>query len=76
MLDIIMTHYTEHWATGAKFFNMLDLQRDVDFAQIRVILVNDGKENKLPEEYFSGRPYRVEQISIDHAGVSAARNAG
>lgn len=76
LLDIIVTHYKEPWQTGEKFFSMLSQQRGIDFNDIRVILVNDGEENKLPEEYFSGRPYRVEQICIEHAGVSAARNAG
>ena len=76
MLDIIVTHYNEPWDVGKKFFYMLDLQRDVDFSQIKVTLVNDGHENKLPDKLFSHRSYQVEQISIDHNGVSAARNAG
>ena len=44
MLDIIVAHYNEPWKTGEKFFQMLDLQRDIDFSQIKVILVNDGYE--------------------------------
>ena len=76
MLDIIMTHYKEPWDVGKKFFSMLDLQRGVDFNDFRVILVNDGQECALPDKCFCGRPYQVEQISIDHAGVSAARNEG
>ena len=76
MLDIIVTHYNEPWETGKKLFTMLDLQRGIDFARIGVILVNDGEEHRLPDACFEGRPYRVTQISIPHAGVSAARNAG
>lgn len=76
MLDIIMPHYDEPWEEGEKFFSMLDLQRDVDFSQIKVILVNDGLEHRLPDELFAHRPYQVEQICIEHGGVSAARNAG
>lgn len=76
MLDIIVTHYNEPWETGAKLFAMLDLQRGIDFSQISVILVNDGEENALPAECFRHRPYKITQISIPHAGVSAARNAG
>lgn len=75
-LDIIVTHYKEPWSDGAKLFNMLDLQRGIDFNQIRVIFVNDGEENSLPDEYFQNRPYEVLQINIPHSGVSAARNAG
>lgn len=76
MLDIVVTHYQEPWSDGEKLFNMIDLQRGIDFRQIRVILVNDGEDNKLPDEYFQNRKYEVTQLSIPHAGVSAARNAG
>lgn len=75
-LDIIVPHYKEPWETVQKFFAMLDIQRGVDFDSFRVILVNDGEENAFPEEYFTDRPYTVEQHSIHHAGVSAARNHG
>lgn len=76
MLDIIVTHYKEPWEIGKKFFDMLDLQRAINFADIKVIIVNDGEEYRLPDEYFANRPYRVEQYCIKHAGVSAARNEG
>lgn len=76
MLDIIMPHYNESWEEGEKFFSMLDLQRDADFSRIRVIFVQDGPDNALPPEHFTHRPYTVEQLTIPHGGVSAARNAG
>lgn len=49
------------------------LQQNVDFADVGVILVNDGSERLegLPEV-----PYEVEQVCIAKSGVSAARNAG
>ena len=55
---------------------MLALQRDINFDDVGVILVNDGEENALPSECFVGYPYSVNQISIPHGGVSMARNAG
>lgn len=76
MLDIIIPHYKEPWSVGEKFFAMLDLQRGIDFEDIRVLVVNDGMDYHLPDENFACRPYRVDQIDIQHAGVSAARNAG
>lgn len=75
-LDIIVTHYKEPWETGEKFFQMLDLQRMVDWDQIGVIVINDGTENRLPCRCFTGRPYSVIQSSIEQSGVSAARNEG
>lgn len=76
MLDIIVTHYKEPWEVGEKFFKMLDMQRHINFDDIRVIVVNDGPEYRLPCECFTDRPYQVLQYDIEHAGVSAARNEG
>lgn len=76
LLDIVVTHYKEQWETGKKFFEMLALQRAVNFDDFRVILVNDGEEGALPPVLLSEYPYHVDVITVPHGGVSAARNAG
>ena len=75
MLDIVITHYKEPWETGRKLFWMLDLQRGIDFGQIRVLVVNDGG-HRLPEDELARLSYPVEQLDIEQGGVSKARNAG
>lgn len=75
MLDIIITHYNEPFDVGEKLFQIINLQRCIDFDAIRVIVVHDGTE-PFPDEYFSRYKYKVDQIKIPHGGVSAARNAG
>lgn len=76
-LDIIVPHYDEPWKTGKKLFDMLALQRDVDFREFRVLLINDGEENDVSEQVFRQKyPFEVVTIVIPHAGVSAARNRG
>lgn len=78
-LDIIVPHYQEPWETGKKFFDMLGLQRGINFDDIRVILCQDGKEGgrMLPLGIFDGYPYEVRSVVlIEQSGVSAARNAG
>lgn len=75
-LDLIVTHYKEPWEVGKNLFDMIAMQRQVDFNDISVILVNDGEGNELPEFLFKGYPYTVNQLSIPHGGVSKARNAG
>ena len=75
MLDIIVPHYNEAWEIGEKLFRMMDLQRGVDFNDFRVFLIHDGTA-PFPEETFSGFKYKVDQVTIPHGGVSAARNAG
>lgn len=75
MLDIVITHYKEDYSVGEKLFQIIGLQRCIDFEQIRVMVVNDGGY-RLPEEKLNALPYPVEQIDIPHGGVSKARNAG
>ena len=75
MLDIVITHYKEAFEVGEKLFQIIGLQRCIDFCQIRVVIVHDGTP-AFPEENFAKLPYKVEQITIPHGGVSAARNAG
>lgn len=57
-------------------FDMLSMQRLVDFDSVGVILVNDGEGNELPAECFEGYPFSICQMSIPKGGVSKARNAG
>ena len=73
MLDLFITHYREPWSICEKGFQMLRLQREVDWSQVRVVLVHDGTE-EFPAEYFAGYPFIVYQYSIPHRGIAGARN--
>lgn len=55
---------------------MVALQRNINFDDIGVIVVSDGYESELPDELFAGYPYDITNLTIDHRGVSGARNAG
>ena len=73
---MIVTHYKSPFSLGKPFFDMLALQRNVNFDDVGVILINDGEESKLPDELFKDYPYRVDNVTIPHGGVSVARNTG
>ena len=75
-LDLILTHYKSPFSLGKPFFDMLALQRNINFDDVGVILINDGEESRLPDEIFADYPFRVDNITIPHGGVSRARNAG
>lgn len=75
MLDFIVPHYNEPWSVGKPFFDMLAMQKGIDFDDIRVLLIHDGSD-MFPEKTFNKYPYKVEQHRIAHKGVSAARNFG
>ena len=73
---MIVTHYKSPFSLGKPFFDMLALQRNIDFNDVGVILINDGEESRLPDELFKDYPYRVDNVTIPHGGVSVARNTG
>jgi len=75
MLDIVISHCDEPWYICRKQFQMLDMQRVVNWNEIRVIVVNDGGLH-VSEEELKQLTFPVEQIDIPKRGVSAARNAG
>lgn len=74
-LDIIVTHYDEPFSVGKKFFDMLAMQRGVDFSEINVMLLHDGTD-PFDQEMFSGYPYTVTQYKRSHGGIAALRNGG
>lgn len=76
VLDLVITHYKSPWSLGKPWFDMLALQRNIDFRDIGVIVVSDGEESELADELFKDYPYEVKNLTIPHAGVSGARNAG
>ena len=41
-LDLIITHYKSPFSLGKPFFDMVGLQRNIDFNDVGVILVNLG----------------------------------
>lgn len=73
-LDILMPHYKEPWALVEPFFDSLKAQRAIDFANVRVIMVNDGEECTFDEALFAEYPFKTDYFVKQHGGVSAARN--
>lgn len=64
LLDIVVTHYNEPWNVCKPFFDMLSLQRNVDFSQISVILVQDLNGIRLDwPELLHDYPYHVQVIT-------------
>ena len=73
LLDLYVTHWTESWEIGEKGFQMIRLQRGLDWKEIRITVVHDGTD-PFPEENFEGMPFKVNQVTIPHGGIAKARN--
>lgn len=76
LLDIIITHYNEPFETGKKLLDSIQMQRGVSRDDFRVVIVNDGIENKISDYCLNDYTFHIENVAIPHAGVSAARNYG
>ena len=78
ILDIIVTHRNEEWCVGRKFFEMLKLQRGVEWQDVRVLLVQDGEDGNTLDmgRIMKAYPFVDTVLTIPHGGVSAARNEG
>ena len=81
-LDIIVPHYKEHWSVCKYLFDTIACQRGILFDNLRVVVVNDGKQTDSNlsvddlEDMQLLYPFAVDFYTKEHAGVSAARNYG
>lgn len=75
-LDIIIPHYKEPAELMDPMFGILKLQRNINWTDFRVVIINDGEDIVLPDGFGSDMPFDVVQFTVPHGGISAARNAG
>lgn len=75
-LNIIIPHYKEPWSTCWYLFNSIAMQRSVPWADVEVVIVNDGDDPTLDDVDWTAYPFKVKYMKKPHGGVSAARNYG
>lgn len=73
-LQILVPQYNETEEVITPLLKSLAIQQGIDLSEIGVIIVNDGSEVILNEEFLHSFPFSVEYIKAEHGGVSAARN--
>lgn len=75
-LDLIITHYDEPFEIVKPLLESIRIQRNVDFNNIKVYIVNDGKDNCINPEDCRDYPFSIEFLVAKRLGVSNARNVG
>ena len=73
-LQILIPQYKEDERVISKLLNSIELQRNIDFKDIGVIIVNDGSDIILKNAFLNEYPFRIDYIRNEHKGVSATRN--
>ena len=74
-LQILIPQYEETDEIIKPLLDSIALQQNIDFDEIGVIIVNDGSEIKLSEDFLNSYPYKIEYYQNPHKGVSATRQA-
>lgn len=75
-LQILVPQYKEDESVIRNLLNSIEIQQSVDLAKdVGVIIVNDGSDVELSQEFLDHYTFNIQYIKAPHRGVSATRNA-
>ncbi len=74
-LQILIPQYQETDSILKPLLDSIAIQQSVDFNEIGVIIVNDGSDVRLSNEFLTSYPFHIDYYINDHLGVSATRQA-
>lgn len=74
-LQILIPQYKETDEIVKPLLDSIALQQNVDLNEVGAIIVNDGSDVHLTEDFLKGYPYGIQYYLEEHRGVSATRNA-
>ena len=74
ILQILVPQYKETERDIEKLLESIELQRNIDFNDIGVIIVNDGTDVILDPSFLNKFKFNIKYIRSEHKGVSATRN--
>lgn len=73
-LQFLIPRYNEPDNVISSFLNSLFVQRNINFNDIGVIIVNDGSDTHLSNILLNVYPFEIKYFENPHLGVSATRN--
>ena len=74
-LQILIPQYKETDEVVKPLLDSIALQQNIDFAEIGVVICNDGSDVFLSDALLNAYPFKIEYHKMPHHGVSATRNA-
>ena len=72
-LDILVPQYKETDEIIKPLLDSIAIQQNVDLNNVGVIIVNDGSDVFLTDEFLNSYPFKITYIKAEHGGVSATR---
>lgn len=73
-ISILIPQYNEDSSIISVLLDSIAIQQNIDLNDIEVIVVNDGSDILLPDDFLSKYRYDIKYIKSNHVGVSEARN--
>lgn len=74
-LQILVPQYNEADEDIRPLLDSIEIQQNVDLKnEVGVIIVNDGSDTYLTDEFLKRYSYQIKYIKAEHLGVSATRN--
>lgn len=73
-LQILVPQYKETDEIVKPLLDSIALQQNVDFNEVGIIIVNDGSDVFLSDDFLGSYPFKVIYHIAPHRGVSATRN--
>ena len=74
-LQILIPQYEETDSIIKPLLDSIAIQQNVDFSEVGVIIVNDGSNVFLTEDFLNSYNFGIEYYKEEHRGVSATRQA-
>ena len=74
-LQILIPQYKETSDTIKPLLDSIAIQQNVDFSEVGVVIVNDGTDTYLSEDFLKSYPFLIEYYKEKHRGVSGTRNS-
>lgn len=74
-LQILIPQYKETDEIIKSLLDSIMVQQNIDFSEFGVIIVNDGSDVFLTEEFLDSYPFGIEYYKEEHRGVSATRQS-
>lgn len=75
-LQILIPQYKETEDIIKPLLDSIEIQQNVDLKnEVGVIIVNDGTDVLLSDDFLNNYTYKIEYYKNEHKGVSATRNA-
>lgn len=74
-LQFLIPQYNETETDIKNLLDSIEIQQNIDMDDIGAIIVNDGSDIILSDDFLNSYSYDIKYIKADHKGVSATRNA-